>query len=506
MSINPWFIVAVLLLLVPTAQFTGQDTTVASTRQFTLPSHGLASFVSTGLLDLTKGYARIQAQPQNGQPALPAGFAIFGNRQNGVLISEAAVPASPLMSSGRLYVEIAGPVTTGLAIANPNTSPVTINFFFTDSKGNDFGQGTTTINAGSQIAVFLTDPPFNAPKNAEGTFTFTTSFLVSATALRGFTNERGEFLTTTLPVSIPTNSTVIQPTIQNIPQFADGGGWTTDIVLTNSTDSTITGNLAAFDQAGNGLPITLNATSSTTFAYSIPPRSFQTFQSSGASASVQTGFISIVAAPSSNSPAAFALYRFNNNGITTSESGGTPAEGGPSNADVYVEAAGDFAGSTPGSMQSGIAIAYTGAIQEVSLQFALFAQDGAQIGSSGTSPRNGPWQTVFMLNQLPGLAPITPLFRGILHIQAFGGTRFTGPPPISVMGLRFRYNERRELLMTSTPPLASQFFAGSSELLFPHLSVGGGYETQFLLFSDLGSTGTMYFFDQSGNPLSLPMQ
>src|SRR5262249_45470601 len=157
------------------------------------------------------------------------------------------------------------------------------------------------------------------------------------------------------------------------------------------------------------------------------------------------------------------------------------------------------AGSALGSMQSGISIAYSGAIQEVSLQLDLFAQDGTRIASSSISPRNPPWQTVFILNQLPGLTSIPSPFRGILHIQAFGGTRFTGPPPISVLGLRFRYNERRELLMTSTPPLATQFFPGSSELLFPHFSVGGGFETQFLLLSALGSTGTMYFFDQSGN-------
>jgi hypothetical protein len=120
-NINPWVIVAVILLLVFTAQFTGQGTAVSSI-SFSLPSQGMMSFVTSGLVNLRISYARIQAAHD-----LPAGFAIFGNRQNGVLTSEASVPASPLISSGRVYVEIAGPVTTGIAIANPNTSPVTIN-------------------------------------------------------------------------------------------------------------------------------------------------------------------------------------------------------------------------------------------------------------------------------------------------------------------------------------------------------------------------------------------
>jgi hypothetical protein len=82
-----------------------------------------------------------------------------------------------------------------------------------------------------------------------------------------------------MPVSSLPGNPPIQSTIQNIPQFADGGGWTTKIILTNPTDSQATGELRAFDQAGNGMTITLNATTGTTFAYSIPPRSFQTFQS-----------------------------------------------------------------------------------------------------------------------------------------------------------------------------------------------------------------------------------
>jgi hypothetical protein len=82
-------------------------------------------------------------QPSNGNDA-PAGLAIFGYRANGVLVSEAAVPASPLMMSGRIYAEMNGPVNTGLAIASPHGS-ARINFTLTDATGKDIQTGVVTV-------------------------------------------------------------------------------------------------------------------------------------------------------------------------------------------------------------------------------------------------------------------------------------------------------------------------------------------------------------------------
>ena len=56
------------------------------------------------------------------------------------------------------------------------------------------------IEANHQIAAFLNQAPFDGGNSVLGTFTFTSSLTVAAVALRGFTNERGEFLLTTLPI------------------------------------------------------------------------------------------------------------------------------------------------------------------------------------------------------------------------------------------------------------------------------------------------------------------
>lgn len=155
---------------------------------------GGVSSVSTGTVPaLNVGYAAIR--PGTGS-ATPAGLAIFGFRQNNILVSEAGVPASPAVRSGRIYAEVNGPVTTGIAIANPNNQPVTIAFYRVKASPR-FPL--------AQVAKFLDQPPFNAPAASSGTFTFSSSSPVAVIALRGFTNERGEFLITTLPVADLTN-------------------------------------------------------------------------------------------------------------------------------------------------------------------------------------------------------------------------------------------------------------------------------------------------------------
>src|SRR5262249_53325447 len=156
-------------------------------------------------------------------------IAIFGFRQKNVLVSEAAVPVSSLISFGRIYAEVSGNVNTGIAMANPNNQPVTVTFKLTDAMGMDFGQGSTTIPPNGQIAQFLNQAPFNGGTPVVGTFTFTASLPISVIALRGLTNERSEFLITTLPVADLSVASGSDPIL--FPHFADGGGWTTQILL-----------------------------------------------------------------------------------------------------------------------------------------------------------------------------------------------------------------------------------------------------------------------------------
>ena len=169
----------------------------------------------------TVGYARVQAGAGS---ANMAGVAIFGFRQNGVLVTEAGVQASAAMDSGRIFAEVSTPsINTGVAIANPAAQDAVVSFYFTDSAGQNSHQGQIIVPAHGQIARFLDQDPFLIGSSFIGTFTFTSSVPAGITALHGLLNERSEFLITTLPV-VPLSSVSTQPLL--FPDYADGGGWT----------------------------------------------------------------------------------------------------------------------------------------------------------------------------------------------------------------------------------------------------------------------------------------
>src|SRR5262249_29396022 len=75
-------------------------------------------------------------------------------------------------------------------------------------------------------------------------------------------------------------------------------------------------------------------------------------------------------------------------------------------------------------------------------------------------------------------------FKGIIRVSA------TSPSGISVVGVRSRYNERGDLLMTTTPPVNEAGVVSASELVVPHLVDGSGFTTQFILMSGSSSTSS----------------
>src|SRR5204862_4368553 len=101
------------------------------------------------------GYARVT----DASGVAPSGLAIFGFRQNGILISEAGVPASRTITQGRIYGETNTTVRSGLAIANPNSESAVLSFVFIDESGNTVSSNSATIDPNGQIAAFLNEAP-----------------------------------------------------------------------------------------------------------------------------------------------------------------------------------------------------------------------------------------------------------------------------------------------------------------------------------------------------------
>jgi len=462
-----------------------------STTSFSIANRGGISLVSSGTSpSTTVGYGVIQ--PSAGSTA-PAGVAIFGFRQNNVLVTEAGVQASPLLQSGRIYAEVNGPVNTGLAIANPNSLPATISFFFTNSSGN-FGNGTTTIPANGQIAAFLNQSPFNGGSSVSGAFTFNSSAPIAVIALRGLTNERGEFLITTLPVA---DLTAADLGTLVFPDFADGGGWTTQVVLVNRGDSVLTGTVQFLNPSGAAATVTVNGQTNSSFPYSIPARSSQKLQTSGAGTAILSGSVRAVPATNTASPTGLAIFSFRNRGITVAEAGVTAVPPSFTAFRLYVETAGVF--STVGSIQTGLAVTNI-STSAATVTLELTKLDGSSTGLVGTLSLPARGQTAIFLNQIQGFASLQTPFQGVLRVSAGSS--------ISVIGLRGRYNERGDFLITTTPTVDEFGAALNAPLFFPHIADSGGYTTQFILFSGApgqSSSGTLQLFSQAGSALGLAL-
>src|SRR5262249_23612150 len=157
-----------------------------------------------------------------------------------------------------------------------------------------FGNSNMVVGPNGQVAAFLNEQPFSGASaipfaNAQ-TFTFSASQPVAAIALRGFINERGDFLMTTLPIadlSLSTSSEVV------IPHFAEGGGWTTEIALLNPSDANIAGTLSAYDPGGARID---------SQAYSIAARSSILISRTLNSPAIRVGSIHVTPATGQQAP------------------------------------------------------------------------------------------------------------------------------------------------------------------------------------------------------------
>ena len=475
------------------APVTPPETGTDGTESFSIPDRGGTSTTSSGSADtLRVGYGRIRADAGS---TTPSGIAIFQFRDSqGVLISEAGVPATEPVLEGRIFAEVDGPVNTGLAIANPNDETATINFYFTDTSGTRFADGRLELGAHQQTAKFLDQEPFNSGSSVLGTFTFTSSVPVAVVALRGFTNEASEFLMTTLPVA-PLSSTSSDTVY--FPHFADGSGWATQVVLVNPTDRTITGTVGFLGQGSDTAPaapvvLTLDdGQTGSSFDYSIPSRSAQRFTTANPPGGLARG--SVRATPNSGNaaPSGLVVFSYAPAGKTLSESG-VPALPKGSAFRVYVEASG--MPGPAGSIRSGLAIANTGdTANTVTLE--VTGLDGSLAVPPATLALPPSGQIARFLDELFTLPDN---FSGVLRVTSTGD--------VTVVGLRLRINENGELKMTTTPPSDETGPSTTADLFFPHLADSGGWSTQFILYSGTAgqaSSGTLSFIGASGQPLDL---
>jgi phosphatidylethanolamine-binding protein (PEBP) family uncharacterized protein len=438
----------------------------------------------------------------------PYGTAVFSASQDGIVVSEAAVPASPPTTAARIFVDCgtrapsgpehlrAGPVDiyTGIAVVNRGAAASNVTYTLRDMQGQTLSVGHGTLAQGAHRARFLHQlqdlaPDFVLPANFAvatrfGSLEITGDQPLSIVALRMTVNQRSNSLLTTIPVADLSQTLSSSPVF--FPHVADGDGYLSTFILLNTSDTQQSGLLRFFSDDGTPLTIRqVGGTAGSTFRYSIPSGGTHLFQSDGFPATAQVGSLQLTPDPGSTSPVDAGIFSRTGNGLLVTESG-IPAAIPTTHARIYVDMGNGH--------DSGLAIA---GITSTTLPVALkaYQSDGSTPAGSQANtlsiPGNG-HAAAFIRQWVAGL-PAN--FKGVLDISA--------PAPFAALTLRALTNARQDFLIT-TFPIANLNRPAPAPLVFPHLADGGGYKTEFILLSSGDSTAsTVSFFGEERTPLAL---
>jgi len=110
-------------------------------------------------------------------------------------------------------------------------------------------------------------------------------------------------------------------------------------------------------------------------------------------------------------------------------------------------------------------------------------------------------QIALFLDEVEGFTNLPRSFKGVSRISTANGAG------ISVIGLRGRYNERNDFLITTAEPV-NETAPPLAEAYFPHFVQAGGYTTQFVLFPGVpnSASGTLRFFSPLGQPMNIELR
>lgn len=446
---------------------------------FSISGGGGQTSANGGDRPLGVGYARILAEAGS---VGPGGVAVIEFRDSdGVLISELAVPAVEPVYQGRFFADVGGAVTTVLAIANPNDAAATFEFYFTDVEGVPFGNGSLVLEPGEQFASFLDQEPFGSGASFAGTLTFDSSVPVAVSAIRGFTNEAGEFLMSRLPVS-PLNSASSNPVY--FPYFAAGGGWASEIVLVNPSAGTMTGTIEFVGRDG-AAAVAPGVGGGYSARYAVPPRGFRRFADGDRSGDIRLGLVKAVPDAGSAAPGGHVLSSLADGGKTVAETAVSAMLPG-SAFRVYAEMSGEA--GEPESVRLGLALANTRA-EWNTVTLELAALDGIPVAAPATLALPPSGHRFVMLDELFSLPD-----------PRSGVLRVSSETDVAVAAVRFVVNGRGETKITATPPVAELSAAGG-ETYFPLAVELEGWSTRYLLFDRTayqGASGRLDIYDQAG--------
>jgi sugar lactone lactonase YvrE len=212
--------------------------------------------VAAGSDSFTTGSVRVVPADS---PA-PTAQVVFSYHPGGIRVSETGVP-SVGSTALRVYVESAGNVQSGVAVANNSAGAASITLELSHSDGSRAGLPEPVLRdlpAFGRFAQFVSEIFPSVPAGFKGVLRVSTASPsgVSIVGVRGHYNERGDFLMTT---AAPINEAQLGTARELIlPHFVDGAGFSTEFVFVNgSATSSSSGALLLYQDSGQEFPLPL---------------------------------------------------------------------------------------------------------------------------------------------------------------------------------------------------------------------------------------------------------
>jgi VCBS repeat protein len=457
--------------------------------------------------DVEAGYATVDLN----SGIAPYGVAVFSLTQNGVVVSEAGVPASPPTKDARIFIDDRNAVpskfvqersgainvNTGLAVVNLGANTAQIALKLRDSQGNILASGAITLPSKAHLAKFITElapglvvPPNFPTEVGLGSLEITSEEPLSIVALRLTTNQRSETLLTTTPIADLTRAPSQDPLF--FPQLVDGGGYRTTLVLLNTSNTVESGTLKTFGDNGSPLSVTVvNGSTGSSFAYLIPPDGIFIFQTDGSPQFVNAGSVQLTPDPGTTTPVGAGIFSLRRADNLVTESG-IPSANLTSHARLYVD--------LTNRHNTGVAIAIAGSVPLHAL-ITAFEGNGVTPVATGSLDLDPNGHAAEFANQF-FIASLPEGFTGILDVISLP-TLFLPATPFAALTLRSLNTTRGDFLLT-TFPIADVNRPAPMPIIFPQIADGGGFKTQFILLSPTaGASTTLNFFGDDGSPLAV---
>ncbi len=426
------------------------------------------------------GFTILNADPGS---LAPVGSALFTyTNPSGILVSQAGVAGVVPFNSGRIFVDQAG-TFTGLALANPSSSSASISLSLRDPSGSELLQSSLSLPPHQHTAVYVHQLFPNLPDNFTGSLSFSSNQPLAAITLRESRNAYNEPLYTTLPVINLSSPPSSLPLV--FPQIAAGDGYSTQLVLLNTSSSPASGSISFTDSSGNPLTLRLNNSSASSFPYLISPNG--TFKATlDSPSSLTVGYATVSPDPSSPSPSGTAIFQFfHNNSIVTEA--GVAASPPTSNARIFVDNIDTF---------TGLALANTSS-QTAPVRFLLLDRFGNLISSSSRPMPPHGHIAIFAHQLFPNLPSS---FSGLIE--------FDSPFPLAPITLKLTINSRLDQVLTTLPVADLNNPPTASSIVFPQIASGQGFSTRLILINTSKSSpapGSLSFLLSNGLPMTLPM-